>query len=110
MLTFKEFREQNEARNKRWMDGKPIPALFAACELGGEVGEALNVVKKLARSEYGIRGGSEATIEMLAEELGDVVICANLLAQRFGINLGLAVAEKFNKTSEKRGFPERLST
>src|SRR5690606_32982880 len=67
-----------------------------------------NVIKKLERERLGIRG-SRATTEMLAEELADVVICADLIAMDAGIDLDAAVAAKFNATSEKVGLPTRLS-
>lgn len=66
----------------------------------GEAGEACNAVKKIKRGD-----GTEAE---LAKELADVVIYADLLAARAGIDLGKAVREKFNEVSERRGVPHRL--
>lgn len=108
-LTFGALRAANEEREKLWCaDGDPVPdLLFRAVELGGEVGEALNVVKKLERERHGWRG-SRASKEDLASELADVIICADLLASAAGIDLAAAVAEKFNATSEKVGLPTRL--
>lgn len=94
-------REANTARQKLW--GKKN-ALFAAVELAGEMGEALNVVKKLERERIG-QAGSRATLQDLADELGDVQICLDLLASAYGIDLERAAAEKFNKTSDKMGLP-----
>lgn len=88
-------------RQKLWGDKDPM---FAAVELGGECGEALNVVKKLERERLGM-AGSRATVEDLADELGDIVICAEILARKYGIDLMQATARKFNKTSRKMGFP-----
>jgi NTP pyrophosphatase (non-canonical NTP hydrolase) len=76
-------------------------------ELAGETGEACNAAKKIARLQRGMAGGSDES-DNLAEELADVVICADLAAIRAGIDLGAAIVAKFNKTSEKHGFPERL--
>lgn len=67
-----------------------------ACELGGEAGEALNAAKKIQRD-----GMTNDRLEALAEELADVVICADLVAEKAGICLAGAVAKKFNKTSRK---------
>jgi len=75
--------------------------------MAGEVGEACNVIKKLERERMGIRG-SRATVEQLAEELADVVICADLIAMKEGIDLMASVAIKFNKTSEKVGLKTRM--
>jgi hypothetical protein len=77
-------------------------------ELGGEVGEAQNAAKKLIRFRNGWAGGSNDP-EHLAEELADTVICADLAAMAAGIDLGAAVVAKFNATSERHGFPERLT-
>lgn len=101
-------REANIARQSEWIVGKDTSMLFRAVELGGEVGEALNVVKKLDREARGWRG-SRATKEDLAAELADVVICADLLALSAGIDLETAITAKFNATSEKVGLQARLA-
>lgn len=104
-LTFGAQRAANEARQNLWCEGgDPKPDLsFRGVELAGEVGEALNVVKKLERERHGWRG-SRASIEDLASEIADVIIGADLLAEAAGIDLAAAVAEKFNATSEKVGL------
>lgn len=101
---FGSLREANTERQKLWGEKG---ALFQAVELAGEVGEALNVVKKLERERLG-QAGSRATVQDLADELGDAVICLDLLAKSYGINLDRATAVKFNKTSDKMGFDVRL--
>jgi len=83
--------------------------MFDALELGGEVGELLNVVKKLEREERGWRG-SRATTQDFADECGDVLICLDKLARRLGVDLAEATARKFNATSEKQGFPHKLAS
>jgi NTP pyrophosphatase (non-canonical NTP hydrolase) len=45
---------------------------------------------------------------MLADEIADVVIYADLLAHFYGIDLATAVTAKFNRKSIEQGFPERL--
>lgn len=80
---------------------------FRAMELGGEVGEALNEAKKLVREANGWPG-SRSSKEKLAEELADVVICADLLAMTAGVDLGEAVRAKFNATSDKVGLNTKL--
>lgn len=99
----------NKARQTEWCEGgAPEPDLaFRGNELAGETGEACNVIKKLERERHGWRG-SRATPEQLAEELADVVICADLCAVTAGIDLGAAVVAKFNATSEKVGLTTRL--
>jgi len=95
-------------RMATWCSETELPCgLFHATELGGEVGEVLNVVKKLHREAQGWRG-SRATVADLAEEIGDVVVCLDKLAAYYGIDLAQATAAKFNATSEKVGLPHRL--
>lgn len=100
-------REANVARQKVWDTEGKITPLYRAVELSGEVGEALNIVKKLERERLGIRG-SRAAIGDLADELADIVICVDLLAESYGIDLSGAVVAKFNKTSEKYGLPVKM--
>lgn len=82
--------------------------MFDALELGGEVGELLNVVKKLEREERGWRG-SRATLKDFADECADVLICLDKLARRHGVDLQTATIAKFNATSSKVGLPHKLA-
>lgn len=100
-------RKANADRQKLWDPNKLATPLFRATELGGEVGEALNEVKKLEREKMGFRG-SRTTIEKLADELADVIICTDLVAAEYGIDLAEAVKRKFNETSDKVGFDIKL--
>lgn len=45
---------------------------------------------------------------MLADEIADVILYADLLARHFAIDVESAVRDKFNRVSEAQGFPERL--
>jgi NTP pyrophosphatase (non-canonical NTP hydrolase) len=80
----------------------------------GEAGEAANVVKKLRRHECALAGSGlplqppERLLEALGEELADVVIYLDLLAQFYDIDLPAAIVRKFNIVSERQAFPERL--
>lgn len=105
--TYETLRAANEARQAEWDAGNQISAAYRGNELAGEVGEVCNVIKKLERERMGIRG-SRDTVDHLAEELADVVICVDLLAMHYGIDLKAAVARKFNATSEKVGLRTRL--
>lgn len=104
---FDTLREANANRQKEWDTNGNISITYRGNELAGEVGEACNVIKKLERERMGIKG-SRATVEQLAEELADVVICADLIAMHEGIDLNKAIAKKFNKTSENVGLITRL--
>lgn len=109
MTTYASLRDANVARDIEWRgDAAPLTLTFRATELAGETGEACNVIKKLERERLGIPG-SRDTLEHLAEELADVVICIDLIAMDLGIDLNKAVSDKFNATSEKVGLATRLS-
>jgi NTP pyrophosphatase (non-canonical NTP hydrolase) len=72
----------------------------------GELGEAANVAKKLNRVRDSIPGNTTTADELraaLREEVADVFIYLDLLAQSQGFDLETAVREKFNKTSKKIG-------
>lgn len=103
----KNLRKANVARNAEWDAGGKLSLSFRGNEIAGEVGEACNVIKKLDRERMGLVG-SRDTIAHLAEELADVVICADLIAMHEGIDLAAAIEAKFNATSEKVGLKTRL--
>lgn len=107
-IYYGSLREANYARQKEWDSQNKIDASYRGNELAGELGEACNIIKKLERERLGI-AGSRATIEQLAEELADIVICVDLIAMSYHIDLKAAVRNKFNKTSEKVGLKSRFS-
>lgn len=85
--------------------------------MGGECGEALNVIKKLRRLDTegdtapANAGLDRATLmKAAADEIADMVIYADLLCARLGISLGDAIVSKFNRTSAKVGSPHQLSS
>jgi len=114
-LTFKTLRAANMSRCARWH-----PRGLSEWSLSdwgvataGEMGEALNVVKKLNRERDEIAGNDLSENELrqqLADELADVAIYLDIMAASEGIDLGRAIADKFNRTSKKVGFPERIFT
>lgn len=127
---FAALRAANIARNPEWFpDGAPpvLPASFRGLELAGEVGEGVeaalthlamltassgricNILKKLERERLGLNG-SRSTKEALAEELGDFIICADLVGMDFDIPLWPSVVSKFNATSNKLGMKTLLPT
>jgi len=78
-----------------------------ACALGGEVGEALNLIKKLHRDDPG--GNARALmIEQLGEELADVISYVVFVAAQFDIDLDEAVVGKFNRVSDKKNSSIKL--
>lgn len=113
-LRFEALRNVNVTRCARWHPPGSVPWTAAdwSNAMCGEAGELANVVKKIRRHETGaINEGDpspDALRAMAAAELADVVIYADLLAAYLGVDLGAAVVAKFNKVSQKYGFPERL--
>lgn len=107
MGVINSLRAANVERCREWEKGVDPGNCFYAVELGGEAGEVLNEVKKLEREALGMVG-SRSSKAKLAEELADVVICADLLAIRYGIDLADAIAEKFNATTDKNGLSTYL--
>lgn len=105
--TIPTLREANKIRQKEWDEDNQISLSYRGNELAGEVGEACNLIKKLERERLGIRG-SRTTVKELAEELADVIICADLIAMQEGIDLEESVRKKFNATSEKYGLKTRM--
>ncbi len=107
-LTFKALANANAIRASEWNpEGKELGLEFAVIELAGECGELCNALKKLLRAQHGIVGGTTDRANLI-DELADVVICADLVARKLGIDLGMAVASKFNTTSRKHGFQTML--
>jgi NTP pyrophosphatase (non-canonical NTP hydrolase) len=98
-----QLRHANIARDTEWNPKKLLSLSFRGNELGGEIGEAQNVLKKLERERLGLVG-SRATTEQLGEELADGFICLDLIAMEFDLTIQHWVAKKFNKTSRERGL------
>lgn len=109
MSDFTVLRMANELRQAEWDKDSKITLSYRGNELGGECGEAQNEIKKLERERLGIRG-SRTTVEKLAEELSDVIICTDLIAMKEGIDLWAAVVAKFNATSEEVGLETKIKT
>jgi NTP pyrophosphatase (non-canonical NTP hydrolase) len=108
LLALADLRRANVTRQKEWDAFDQLTLAYRGNELAGEVGEACNVIKKLERERLGIKG-SRDTVEHLAEELADIIICTDLIAMQAGIDLSSAVIAKFNASSEKVGLATRLA-
>lgn len=100
-------REANVQRQIEWPGDDKTDLAFRAIEVFGEAGELAEAVKKFRRYELGI-AGSTSSIQDIKDEMGDVLIALDLLANHLGVTLEDCVSEKFNKTSEKYGFKTRL--
>lgn len=119
--TLAGLREANSVRVKRWhgpagVDDWSITDWSNA--VAGECGEMCNAVKKLRRIEGNLKnintepGRQLSTaieaIHQIGREMADQIIYIDLLANKLGVDLHKAIAEKFNEKSVEYGFPERL--
>ena len=103
-----KLREANILRQNEWQKGESVDLSFRGNELAGETGEACNVIKKLERERLGYVG-SRATVEDLADELADIIICVDLVAEKLNIDLSKSIVNKFNKTSQKYNLMVKLN-
>jgi len=67
-----------------------------ATALAGKTGDACTLIAKM-------RKGDKIDPNDIGRELADIVICADLLASRLGVDLEKAVVKKFNETSTRQG-------
>jgi len=67
-----------------------------ATALAGETGEACNLIAKMRR-------GDKIDVNDIGRELADIVIYADLLASRLGLDLEKCLVQKFNETSARQG-------
>ncbi|QYY35287.1 MazG nucleotide pyrophosphohydrolase domain-containing protein [Ruficoccus sp. ZRK36] len=110
-LTFSQLAAANLERGLEWTGKNRAELEFSTIEMCGEAGEVADAVKKFLRAQRGMKGGIEGVqaLRAIGEELADVVICAERVADSLGLDLGECVRNKFNQTSEKHGFKTRLS-
>jgi NTP pyrophosphatase (non-canonical NTP hydrolase) len=119
-LTFRDVTAVNLARCNRWHPGGIedwTPERWAVA-MAGEAGEVCNALKKLFRIEDEIANISDPdrqlstrseAVAKIGEEIADTFLYLNLLACRLAIDLPTEIRAKFNSTSEKYGFPERIA-
>ncbi len=114
-LTFNVLRQANLKRLPTFKNSKGEPAHSepdgsdwalsawsnAVC---GELGEAANLIKKIERGDTTLEEAREA----LGKEFADVVTYLDILAMRAGVDLGVAVVNKFNEVSRRVHSPVRL--
>ncbi len=108
-LSFEQLREANVRRCEqvfhKLCDWSPTDWATA---MAGECGEACNLIKKLRRLDGAdmlkdSHFNRQALVLATGKELADLVIYADLLAARLGLDLGDEVARKFNQVSQERG-------
>ncbi|WP_147112174.1 MazG-like family protein [Tateyamaria sp. syn59] len=102
-MRFVDLRRANRARQNEWPGNEKTDLAFRALEVAGEAGELSEAIKKFLRAERGIHGNT-ATKEDIADEIGDLIVALDLLADELGIELGHSAKTKFNATSAKYGL------
>lgn len=114
-LTFHDVSQINRKRCERWHPGFPDDGWTGSDwsnAMAGEAGETCNVVKKLRRNQFGIVQAAADTgpdlRAKLATEIGDTFLYLDLLAQFYGLDMAVCVAETFNRVSRRENFPELL--
>lgn len=132
-LSFDEFSDTNAARCKRWHGEFPESHKDPRQDwtladwgnaMGGECGEAQNVIKKIRRVQTGTDLGPDDPslddlFHMLGDEIADTITYADLLltracqvAKEMGVNWNPTMEDvlvrKFDRVSERQGFPERM--
>lgn len=110
-LTLAKIREANLARDAEVFQEVGVwSAADWAVAFAGEVGEALNKLKKLRKAHGGHvkwRPG-QVTKEDVGEELADALVYMDLLAYCIGIDLEEAYRKKFNRVSRAINSKVRL--
>lgn len=95
-------------------DGSDWSPLEWGGATGGEMGELLNLLKKLRRGDAGLddiiddKGVKLTLREAIAKECADVVCYLDHTANQVGVDLGEAVRAKFNEVSERVGSKVKL--
>lgn len=100
---------RRDAEYRAKTQGEPLPLLFRTTEFAGEVGELLNVVKKIERERLGW-AGKRADRQMLLEEFGGVVATLDLLAMMLDVDLATATADEFNAVSDRLSLTTKLAS
>lgn len=117
-LTLRAIAAANTARMLRWHSEDTWSSSDWACAFAGEAGEVCNAVKKLRRVEDGYANINdpgrtlatrEEAVAAIGEEMADTLLYMLLLANNLGIDVEAEVVKKFNATSERYGFPDRLT-
>lgn len=83
---------------------------FRLNELGGETGEACNLLKKLDREERLQITGSRTTNDDLADEIADVAICLDLCALHIGLDARRITNKAETLVLQEAEFEASLST
>ena len=102
-------REANLSRVSRFGHGglREWSPMQWGCALAGEVGELCNVLKKYER-QLPTDPTPDDLRAAIGKEIADVAIYLDLLAAWFDYDLARLIERKFNESSKRLGFPERI--
>jgi NTP pyrophosphatase (non-canonical NTP hydrolase) len=110
-LTFSSFakanRERCEASREAGGFGRTLPSMSVeamALAAAGEMGEICDGIYNWVHNQ-----GKGIAVADVIDEIGDTAAYLDLLAQRLGSSLADAIVRKWNRVSEKRGYPGRLA-
>lgn len=84
------------------------PTEYMLVDLGIELGNVSNTIKKRERGRLGIVGAA-GSIDDLMVNLSEMLRIVHMIADRFGQDAVECAAEKFNKTSVKYGLATMMS-
>lgn len=126
-MSFSHFSQVNITRGNRWHQAGIEEWTLSdwAVAMAGEAGEACDAIKKLRRIQTGAANNAEHQIDTIddailkiGDEIADTVIYCDLLIHRLSqiarekglepVTLEQVIKRKFNKTSLRYDFPERL--
>lgn len=113
--TFQEVNKRNVARTIKNWHSEGLEEWSVAewgCALAGETGELCNILKKYKRLEGDESDKAvEAKMTLIgeaAEEIGDVYVYLDLVAEVLGLDIYTCIRDKFNKESDRAGSDIRL--
>lgn len=81
-------RDANIARQREWDKDSKVTLSYRINELGGEAGELLNLIKKIQREKLAMVG-SRASKNDIMDEVGDLVVCSDLVGMQFDVGVQL---------------------
>ena len=101
-LTFEEFCNKNRRRNKTsFKHCADWSALEWCGAAAGELGEMVNLVKKVHR-------GDKIDPKLIGKEIADTICYLDDVAAKFGLSLQKCLIDKFNEVSDRVSSKIRL--
>lgn len=104
-MTLNEYQTEQKktAQDHKRVNSPDLRAIIAVLGLVGEAGELANVVKKLA-----VRGDIAVTLEVIAEEAGDVLWYLTELCSTYGLTLDEVARKNVSKLRIRYGGEHAL--